>query len=204
MKLKIIGKDGRFGSVIAKIAAKNGNEIVDNGQDYTILAIPSEPTVDYISKHNENIIEVTSVKEPIKPFRDRIISIHPLFGPMTYEDGIHNILLFINDISIRGSIKTIREIFYGYRIVELSAEEHDRKMVETLVIPYMVALLSTHIRSDFLSRSFERFSQLSGIVEGENMDVMLDTIRKNPFSDDALKDVCNKMRGIFNDNDTNR
>ncbi|BAB60516.1 TVG1421572 [Thermoplasma volcanium GSS1] len=182
MKVGIIGKQGRLGRVLQAILDENGFDVVENNWDIAFLSVPIGAAISYIEKYDGPFIEVSSVKTPFKKYAGRIVSIHPLFGPASYKDGVHRTVLFIKDISMPEYRDLIAEMFRGYEIVDTTADVHDKEMAKSLALPYAVAIISKNIDTAFRTKSFDTFKGIVRILENENEEVMLDTINKNPYA----------------------
>ena len=107
MHLLIIGSRGRLGKTLLKIFPDSYGIDIDNSEnleseiqkaDFTFLAVPLEATLNIIRNFPEykGFIDLTSVKSKVIEFSERIISIHPMFGPESYEKN--RTIIFINDI----------------------------------------------------------------------------------------------------------
>ena len=96
MNILIIGSRGRMGSTLFRmlsdsrhtlIAVDTHNlEILDDvvdQADLAIIAAPFDVTVEYLNRLSSHVrcMELTSTKNAMHAFRNRVISIHPLFGP---------------------------------------------------------------------------------------------------------------------------
>ncbi|PYB68961.1 MULTISPECIES: prephenate dehydrogenase/arogenate dehydrogenase family protein [unclassified Thermoplasma] len=188
MKAAIIGREGRIGRVISDILQNNGVEI-DDDADLAFLCVPIRPAIDYIEKGGHTYVEVSSVKSAFKRFAGSIVSIHPLFGPSSYRDGMHRTIVFINDISNVKYKEIIEEMFRGYEIVSMSAEEHDRMMVNDMIIPYLMSMIAKRTDAKYRTRSFDLMKSLASIVDGENQEVLMDTIKLNPYAGVARETI---------------
>jgi Prephenate dehydrogenase len=89
-------------------------------------------------------------------FSEHIISIHPLFGPESYEKNRN--MIFINDISSKNSLSIIKELFYGYNIISMTAVEHDRLIGELLVKPYIFSYISDPSNPGVVTGSYTKIS----------------------------------------------
>ncbi len=215
MRILVIGSSGNFGSTLVAFLRGNGHEVTGIDRDDEIpgllkdyeacfLAIPLNGIMEYISRNEHPmLVEISSVKTPMKKYSNRVVSIHPLFGPSSIGNPEFRNILFINDISQPQSLKSIEFLFPGFAITSLTADEHDRLMVELLVRPYILSILSSRTSSgttrNVTCTSHRKLLDLSSISMAESREVLLDTIRHNPYSKEALKNLRDEMDGLFNE-----
>lgn len=222
MKILIVGSSGRFGTTLMHLFSNYGHDVegvdiqnygmLNEGMkksDFIFLAVPASVAMDIIEKFgaSRKIIEVSSSKDPFRKFADRIISIHPLFGPLSIDDQKLRNILFITDISFHGSEDIISTLFPGYNVISMKSEEHDRLMIELQVIPYLISMLSSRIsnKTELKTRSRIIMDQVSDICSLQGPSTLIDTIRLNPFSNDALETMrrtIDDLRGEIFDNNT--
>ncbi|MGC8672741.1 MAG: hypothetical protein ACP5TO_04465 [Thermoplasmata archaeon] len=215
MKIGIIGSSGRLGKVLTKILKRKNTVIACNkpecdrsvieNADLTFLCTPLKDTIQIITefKNVNNLIEVTSIKTPFLKYKNKIISIHPLFGPRSYNKISFKNIIYITDISIEGTKEKIVNLFPDYHILDMTAIEHDKFISQQLVFPYILSILSNkynldnaYTNSAFITR------KLSYIFENENKEVLFDTIIYNPYSIEIIRNLnfeLNKIGGIIDD-----
>ncbi len=222
MKILVVGSSGRFGATLRHLFKDNGHEVIGvDIQDYgklkeelktaelIFLAVPASVALDIINEFGptKKIIEISSSKDPFKIFAGKIISIHPLFGPLSLDDQKMRNILFINDISFLGSEDIISGLFPDYNIIPMKSDEHDHLMIELQVIPYVISMLSSRIsnKTELKTRSRIIMDQMSDVCSLQGSLTLLDTIRLNPFSKDAIETVVktiDELRGEIFDNNT--
>jgi prephenate dehydrogenase/chorismate mutase/prephenate dehydrogenase len=206
MRIGIIGSAGRMGIVLSSIL-RNRNEIIscddescDNSvidqADLTFLCIPLNDTKKILSESGmkANLVEIGSVKSPLSNFAGHIISIHPLFGPMTFNNDNYRNIIFIDDLSINGSKRIIENLFKGFRIISMTSKEHDLLMSRQLVLPYLISMISK-IEDDSEALTFSR-SLLDNIISiqlNESEEVFRDTIFLNPYSKEMVNEISSKI-----------
>jgi prephenate dehydrogenase/chorismate mutase/prephenate dehydrogenase len=202
MRLLIIGSKGRLGKTLLKIFPDASGIDIDNSDnlelelkkaDFTFLAVPLEATLNIIRSFPEynGFIDLTSVKSKIMEFSEHIISIHPLFGPESYEKN--RSMIFINDISSKNSLSIIKELFYGYNIISMTAVEHDRLIGELLVKPYIFSYISDASNPGVVTGSYTKFLEIEKIKENESPGVLLDTIKYNAMSGEIIVNMEKKL-----------
>ena len=222
MKILVVGSSGRFGATLLNLFKGTGHEvrgvdIQDYGKlkeemkiaEFIFLAVPASVALGIINEFGatRKIIEISSSKDPFKKFAGKIISIHPLFGPLSLDDLKLRNILFINDISFLGSEDIISGLFPGYNIIPMKSDEHDHLMIELQVIPYVISMLSSRIsnKTELKTRSRIILDQMSDVCSLQGSLALLDTIRLNPFSKDAIETVSktiDDLRGEIFDNNT--
>ena len=213
MRIIIVGSRGRLGSVLTSMFTTAGHiavgiDLSNAGSldeeirvaDVALLAVPIAESVRLLKKYTLEcpIIETSSVKEPFKEFRNRVISIHPLFGPLSVgEEGMNNIA-FISDISPAGSIDIVKSLFPDSNIVPMTAEGHDLLAVQLQVIPYIMSILSSRIMvdTDVSTHSRKALASLAKVSQVQNGEVLKDTIRLNPFSRSAFTHILETLNEI--------
>ncbi len=201
-KITIIGYKGNLGSVLLKFFPDSYCVDIDNQEelnkylkisDYAFLALPINEEKNII-KNNLNFngfIDLSSVKNEMLEFKNRIISIHPLFGPLSYKENKD--IIFINDISYDNSIYIIKKLFKGYNIITMSSEEHDVLMSEIMVKPYILSYISDSLNSKIKTNSYIKFLCLYNIKNNETIENMLNTIILNKNSYKIIEDMENKL-----------
>ncbi len=211
MKVSIIGSKGRIGSTIREKIAGGGHTILleaDRNEpistvklhdsDLVILAVPQDEAISLIGKYGEEctMVELTSVKSPMEKFSGKVISIHPLFGPASWENPDFNTVLFVNDISPEGSMEKIQQLFPGHNVVSVTAKEHDMSMADLLVAPYAISMIAKRIVSrqqKFVTPSFVNLQKIAAILDGENSSVVRDTMSRNEFTNMLLEQIGNEI-----------
>ncbi|MGC8514681.1 MAG: hypothetical protein ACP5OC_00915 [Thermoplasmata archaeon] len=210
MNILIIGSRGRMGSTLCNILSgskhtligidTHNKDILDDLVDHADLAIiatPFDVTVEYLEHLSSRLtcIEVTSAKNAMHAFKNRVISIHPLFGPGSFGDKDLRNIVFITDISPTGSLKLVRELFKGFTVIDMTADEHDDLVSKIQVIPYIMSLLADQVNADthLSTRSKCVLDSMAAICREQNWTVLMDTITRNPYSIGILKAIEEKM-----------
>ena len=210
MKILIVGSRGRMGSTIYRILSDSRHtliaidthnldildDVVDEA-DLAIIATPFDVTIEYINYLSPLVrcMELTSTKNAMHAFRNRVISIHPLFGPGSFENKDLRNIAFISDISPRDSLKLVKDLFKGIAVIPMTAEEHDELVSRIQVIPYIISLLADQVSAatTINTRSKLILDSMAAICREQNRTVLIDTIARNPFSIRILKDIEEKM-----------
>ncbi len=211
MKILVLGSSGNFGSALTDYLKKNGHQVtpMEKGQrmpaplrefDACFLAIPLQEAVEFLERNSHTkLIEICSVKTPMKRFRNNVISIHPMFGPKSIGNPEFRNIIFVDDVSPPNSIGSIEELFPDFFIESMSADEHDRLMVELLVKPYLVSMLVSAVSKPVpwkaTCTSHKAFKNLASISANESRRALIDTIRYNPYYKGAIGEL---QAGIAN------
>lgn len=168
--------------------------------DLAILALPFLSATEYIQKFSDRItcVELTSVKTPMLKFSNMAISIHPLFGPRSFEEEDLRNIIFITDISPAGSIKLVKQLFHGFNVIEMTATEHDKLAAKVQVAPYLISILADLVnrKTDLMTRSKKILEMMAGVSIDQNSSVLFDTIARNPFSIGILKEIEEKIKQL--------
>lgn len=215
MEIFIIGNRGRMGSFLTELFKERGFEV--NGTDITagntegreneirnsdavILAVPQDIALKFVREHSdlENIIEIGSVKSVFTEFAGRIVSIHPLFGPLSQGSNAKKQIIFIEDISPVSKKDMIIKLFGHVEIISMTADRHDRIMADLLVAPYVISVLSSklNIHGDLTTRSSRTLGCMADISKAESMEVLRKTISMNPYSSLVFREIREGIREL--------
>jgi prephenate dehydrogenase/chorismate mutase/prephenate dehydrogenase len=210
MNILIIGSRGRMGSTLCNILSASRHTLIGidthnkdvlddliDRADLAIIATPFDVTVEYLDHLSSRVkcIELTSAKSAMHAFRNRVISLHPLFGPWSYGDKELRNIVFISDISPPGSLKFVRNLFKGFSVIAMTADEHDDLVSKIQVLPYILSLLADQVNADthLRTRSKRILDSMAAICREQNRTVLMDTITRNPYSIGILKAIEEKM-----------
>ncbi len=204
MKVSVVGSEGRMGRLLSDILRSAGHKVrgfdtkkekfvpsISGESDVVVLSVPVEAAVKYIERlwKSATVVEVSSVKKPLAYLSGKFVSIHPLFGPLSYP-GNSNVC-HITDLSMEGSHQILHELFPSCRILPMSMKEHEKLTSGTLVAPYVLSLIASNIspRDAVATRSSTLMNALASVLDNENIDVVMDTIRLNPNTPDILRQI---------------
>ncbi|AAT43421.1 prephenate dehydrogenase [Picrophilus oshimae] len=206
----IIGANGRFGSLLCSllddricIDIDNINElgVYIKKADHVFLSVPVDAALNIIDSYDyNNFVEISSVKWPFKKYSGKITSIHPLFGPMSYNRI--NDVIFINDISRDNSLNELNKIFKNWHFIEMTSDEHDLLMSEIMVKPYIISMM-LDCKSDIKTGSYKKLLEVSEIKNKESWKVFNDTLIYNPYTMNVINDLIerlNKTRDLIEHN----
>lgn len=135
------------------------------------------------------------------------LSCHPMFGPESYEKREGDVQGFRIVVTGRTlpteEYEAVKGVFsaLGFLIIEMSADEHDRLLAETL-------FLTHYISQSFTTAGFTRtpidtvsFQSLMNAVESVAADKKLfqDVYRFNPYCQEAAKRLHEAQEKVFSE-----
>lgn len=208
MNIFILGNRGRMGTYLTSLFRQKGfsvtgsdlhDEITEDtvnsmrNSDFLILAIPQDNALRFVKEHEDfaNMVEIGSVKTIFRDYAGKIVSIHPLFGPLSEDSKTKKRIIFIDDISPPEKENLILKLFGDADLLKMTANRHDRIMADVLVAPYIISLISSRIDTgmDFTTRSSLALKRISDICKEESREVLLKTITMNPYSMSIIKEI---------------
>ena len=208
MEIFILGNRGRMGSFLTELFKERGFDVSGSDiaagdtegresdimkSDAVILSVPQDIALGFVRKHADlkNIIEIGSVKSVFTEFAGRIVSIHPLFGPLSQGSSARKQIIFIDDITPEVKKDMIIQLFGEVELVSMTADRHDRIMADILVAPYIISVLSSriNIHGDLGTRSSRSLGCMADISKMESMEVLKKTISMNPYSPQVFKEI---------------
>lgn len=157
------------------------------------------------------IIDVATVKKYTNDlFRKhasdrRFVSTHPMFGPESYRkhDGdVSGFRIVVTDYTLAGSDSLVLKNTFsalGFLVIEMTAEEHDKLLAETL-------FLTHYVGQTIKTAGFERttvdtlsFSYLMDAVESVKNDSSLfqDVWRFNPYCQEVAERLHNAQGSVM-------
>lgn len=214
MRVALAGSSGNFGKLALNMLRANGHEVTGikrdewdtadlSAYDVCFLSIPVLEIGKYLEKCGKcKVVEISSVKDPVRRFKGRIVSIHPIFGPRSSGDPKFKNIIYIDDLSEEGGESLIGELFPGYRLHHMTADQHDRAMVQVLINPFFMSRIASEISGndlEFTGPSQDILKQLAAISGSESAGILQDTIRLNPYAKDGLREIVQVARKLEND-----
>ncbi len=203
MRILVVGSEGQMGRTIRKLLIDAGHQVFSYDRrgeilipqeyqrslDTVFLCTPLNQTLQYLKKYANRftLIEMSSVKHPLLPYRKRMISIHPFFGPNSVHDD--KSIAFIDDISRDGALDLLSVLLPQCRFISMNAEEHDDAMVDSLVFPYLLSEIARILISKRtpLTNSGRRLVDFARMNKDMNPEVVREIISTNPGTGLALK-----------------
>ncbi len=213
MKIAVFGSKGKFGETAAKLFSSNGHEVsgfdisdgefkIPGGFDIYFLAIPLASVIKMIKNLKDGvIIEIGSIKKPLKGFSGKLVSIHPMFGPKSINDPAFRNIIYIDDLSLKDGDKIIQALFPGFRMIHMTTDQHDSAMGDLLVKPYIFSLLANGVMTgeyDFGGFSYNSMKKFKDLVNSESRQVVMDTILLNPESPEIIRKIREYLDNLEN------
>jgi len=157
------------------------------------------------------LVDISTVKEfplnEIKKYPNlKYISTHPMFGPFSYEkiggklDGLRIVLTSHNliekeYISLKDTLKNKLKL----NLVEMTAEEHDKLLSETLFLTHLIAqtvIEAKYQRTDIDTVSFGFLMNAVESVQGDK-DLFKDVYKYNRFAKKVVKNLGEASKKIL-------
>lgn len=184
--------------------------------DYIILSLTMdsfEKAVESISKivsSTVTVIDVCSVKikpiEILHKYLDGIcefIGTHPLFGPQTAQNGIENkkIALIPSESKKYLSVKKFLESKLKLKIIECTADEHDKEMAYVQALSHMIGHVLTKMNLTDLPLSTATYSHIlkaKDIVSNDSKALFETIMQHNKYAKDAVETFVKSVNEIHN------
>lgn len=167
----------------------------------TELAAPETVIIDVatVKKHTNALME--------KYCSDRhYVSSHPMFGPESYRKHNGNVTGFrivVTDYSMPNDLyQQLKNIFaaFGFVIIEMSADEHDQLLAETLFLTHYVGqsiLAGGFGRTQIDTLSFQFLMDAVESVK-DDKELFEEVYRFNPYCKDVAERLHKAQEKIFN------
>jgi prephenate dehydrogenase len=204
---KLVGAPAGFVQTSSNSGAVRGAEVV-------VIAVPIRMTANVLRevspnlKRGSTVVEMTSVKGKMLTELKRIcslsrvslLSIHPLFGPLSRSKNLK-----IGVIGNRRDQTTARHLFPGAKTILLGAEEHDRLMAYTLSLVHLlnlafVSAVSEGVGIDEFTRIATPLAQkqldLSQAILSQDPHLFSFIQAENPFVAAVLSSVVSQLEGF--------
>ncbi|MCE9541056.1 prephenate dehydrogenase/arogenate dehydrogenase family protein [Candidatus Kaiserbacteria bacterium] len=184
--------------------------------DALILAVPIRAFEDTLAKVLPNmgretvLVDVATVKvhtvEVLKRLAvgKRYIATHPMWGPESYEKrggDVSGFRIVITESTLDTASRVALTDFLktcGFDVVEMSPEEHDKNLAETLFL--------THLIGQIVSRAGFRRTDIDTVSFGHLMDAMesvrndtelfADVFRYNPYCKNVLERFADSEKAV--------
>ncbi|GGM78565.1 hypothetical protein GCM10007108_15920 [Thermogymnomonas acidicola] len=195
MRIAVLGSGGRMGSTLMEVLLEAGHDVVGfhrhetedmlyslEEYDLAVLSIPPRVADEILSRERKYLgfVEVCASKSLMRKHSGRIISIHPLYGPMSYKEPSRRNTVLVKDISVEGSLGVVKRMLPRDRIIEMGFREHDEFVLHNLAVPYAVSLLASRLLGPgpHLPVSARMaLESMASLVHGESMDVVTDMLQ---------------------------
>lgn len=133
------------------------------------------------------------------------ISTHPMFGPTSYKKhsgNIHGFRVVVTDYSLKNdNYQILRAKFagLGFSIIEMTAEEHDKRLAETLFLTHYIG--QSIVKAGFNRTNIDTlsFQFLMDAVESVKDDKKLftDVYRFNPYCRGVAMRLHDAQEAVF-------
>jgi prephenate dehydrogenase len=157
------------------------------------------------------IIDVATVKkytnELLRQYCEgrRFISTHPMFGPESYKKHGGNVSGFrivVTDYALANDqYQLLKNVFatLGFLIIEMTADEHDKRLAETLFLTHYVGQTILKARFERTAIDTLSFQFLMDAVESVKDDKALfqDVYRFNPYCKEVAQRLHEAQDAIY-------
>ncbi len=157
------------------------------------------------------LIDVATVKKHTSEFfhthcRGRqFISIHPMFGPESYKKyrgDINGFRIVVTDYALKNDAYQMLKATFatlGFTIIEMSADEHDKRLAETLFLTHYIG--RSIIEAGFSRTAIDTlsFQFLMDAVESvkDDEDLFADVYRYNPYCKAVAERLHNAQEKVY-------
>lgn len=135
----------------------------------------------------------------------RFLSTHPMFGPESYKKhggDINGFRIVVTDyVLANDQYQMLKNIFatLGFLIIEMTADEHDKRLAETLFLTHYVG--QSILKADFHRTSIDTlsFQFLMDAVESvkDDKELFQDVYRFNPYCIEVAKRFHAAQDAVF-------
>jgi prephenate dehydrogenase len=189
--------------------------LVDATRDVemVLLCTPTEDTPAMIQgigpllEHGTLVCEIASLKMGTVPALRRLncltLSLHPMFGPdVTSFNGQTMALVHVKDDTEEA--EAAKMLFPETKLVQVSAESHDKVMAYVLSLPYFMNLAFAHaldsrerdLMKELAGTTFKAQSIVTDCVIGESPDLVKLLINGNMYSWDVINNFIQDAQSL--------
>jgi prephenate dehydrogenase len=202
-------------SQIKKVGANVASLKETCSQDIVIWSLPIsylEEGLKNISSYlNENavMIDVCSVKEyTIKCMLDNlpdsvsILATHPMFGPDSAGESLIGRKVVLCKVRIEDNkYQQIKDYLLnkGLKIIETSAEEHDKQIAVTLFLTHFIGRTLSEFgakKLDIDTEGYKRLLHILDVVENDSWQLFFDMHKYNSYANEIKDSFINAMKKI--------
>lgn len=178
--------------------------------DLVILAVPFTSYDDLLVeikphlKEGAIVMDVCSVKTlPLKKLRSelpgfQILATHPLFGPESSEDACHVVLCSESDELAAKFFEEISDKL-NWKIIEMSADEHDREMALVHGLTFFVAESLTRLElptPSIPTGFYEHLNKLIQMQRKHTAELTLTIEKYNPYAAEVRQKFLEKAAEV--------
>ncbi len=157
------------------------------------------------------VFDTSSVKVyPVKlmkailPDTVDIIATHPMFGPDSGKNGVKSLpVVFIPVRDRLGYAEKWRQIFidFGMRVIEITAEEHDRDAALTQGVTHFIGRVLNELNLKDSEIATVGYKSLLSIVEqtcNDPLQLFMDLQHYNPYTHKMRQDLNDSLKKTMN------
>lgn len=145
------------------------------------------------------LIDVSSIKKyPAQVFdrflhnHDDLLLCHPLFGPESAKETLEGHKLIVTESAGERSAELVdRWSRLGLKIVEMTADEHDRHMAATQAVPFILGRLANQLgldnATDLQTPSSQAVRHLQRLDDIQSEELFRTATEFNPYATEILK-----------------
>lgn len=184
--------------------------------DYVFLTIPIRRIEDFLKKNAQLfrpgsvVIDCASVKMCVVewfhqylPQSVNFAASHPLFGPDSARYSLKNHVITLQPGRLPYvRYKVLVDLFsreMGLRVLNISAEEHDRMMAYNLSLIHHLGRTFHHMqisRLPLIMANLERMNHISRIAANDTEELFQDFYRFNPFAEKIRDDFLENFSAV--------
>lgn len=155
------------------------------------------------------LVDVCSVKElpvnaMLKHLSDKIqiLATHPMFGPDSARETVFGHKIVLCKIRIEDKLyEDIKRYLngHGLKVIETTAEEHDRQISHSLVLAHFIGRTLMDIgaeRQEIETLGYKRLMKILGVVQNDTWQLFVDMNKYNRFADQARARFIGSLTGI--------
>jgi len=152
------------------------------------------------------VMEVCAVKTyPLQilnqqlPENVHLLGSHPLFGPDSVQDSLQDHLMILTPYRIPvAKLEEFKKFWidFGLRIIEMTAEEHDRLMAWSLALTHFLGRSLNELPlpdTRIATRDFQNLIQLTKKINRDTWELFEDMHRFNPYTREMRKSLIETM-----------
>ncbi len=198
-----------FDVIVSDIGTKMSNKDLIKKSDIVVFSVPLEKSVEIMKKEissstrkDQIVMDVSSLKknqlDVMNKSKGNVIGMHPLFGP-THEKIKDSNLVFCPSRCDKKVFIEMKKLFekLGFKIIVMTAEEHDKAMVLVQLIPHLKIILAGEMMK-FFGVNPEKFYDIGtpmykvemsfiGRIFSRDAGLCTAIIANNPYSKDLIK-----------------
>lgn len=155
------------------------------------------------------LVDVCSVKElPVNamlkhlPKEIGILATHPMFGPDSAKDTVFGHKIVMCPVRIEEKLYSDIKRYlnsHGLKVIESTAEEHDRQISHSLVLAHFIGRTLMDIgaeRQEIETLGYKRLMKILGVVQNDSWQLFVDMNKYNRFADQARARFIGSLTGI--------